>query len=614
MQKLNGAQREAVTAPFGPVLVIAGPGSGKTLVLTHRVVYALENGIAPGKILALTFTTKAAEEMVARLEKLVGVKAGELWAGTFHSACLRIIRRHAGRLGYRNDFMVADEEDSLKYFKSACEQVGIDPRDRQLVLSLRQRVSALKNDLVEPADFRADEVRLYHAYQERLRAANMMDFDDLLVNTVRLLQMPNILGRWQKAFDFIVVDEFQDTNVAQYRIVSLLAERHRNVFVVGDPDQSIYTWRGAHPENIDTFLRDWPDAKIVKMEQNYRSTGNIVRAVNALIGRGAIEKNLWTSNPPGGEIVVYRGKTEAEEASFIVREVVRHISSGRRPQEIAVLVRTHSITAPIEEALAKRNVPYLVVGNVSFYSRREIKDAVAYLRLLFNPHDDDAFCRVVNVPPRGIGDKTLQKIIHAASSLGVSFYDASELVELPPRAKAGISNFRAVIEELSKMPFGETQLQAVLEQSGYIDMLRAEEDWERLENLSQLAGILRSKKGMGAVDFISYLATMADGDVRSGDAVRLMTVHAAKGLEFPVVFVAGLNENIFPHVLSVREGREDEEQRLMYVAMSRAEEHLYLTYTLYRWWAGQFCRVEPSSLLSLIPSETLLGSVVSASC
>lgn len=604
VHNLNPEQEKAVFAPMGPVMVVAGPGSGKTGVLTARIAYLIKSGIKPGRILALTFTTKAAEEMRRRVEEMLGLDAAGLWAGTFHSVCLKILRWGAARLGYPQDFLVADEDDALRLFRKAMESVGLEPRDKELTRQLYNLVSVAKNDMLSPDEVENETLAaVYRAYQDLLFKSGFMDFDDLLLNTVRLFRDPMGLARWRKRFKCILVDEFQDTNAAQYEIVRMLAENHGNIFVVLDHDQCIYSWRGARPENMDRFLADFPDTLVLKLEENYRSTKTIVQAVNVLGTRG---KKLRTSNPKGEKIVIAQLKNEAEEASFIVDEIVRHLENGHKPQDIAVLVRTHNASLFIQQELARQEIPYRVIGEVSFYSRKEIKDAIAYLRLVLNPNDDAAFTRIVNVPPRGIGGKTVEKLGAYAGSVGLSLYEAAQMIpdsEIGKRARRSLDEFLSLVEDLRQVEYGPELLEAIYERSGYLDMLRREEEWERVENLDHLVRILERHKDEPPADFISFLVTMSEGDVDHGDAVRVMTVHAAKGLEFPIVFVAGLNEGIFPHWLSLQEGREDEERRLMYVAMSRAMRKLYLTCTLLRWERGKYWRKELSRYLKEIPQQ-----------
>ena len=584
------------------MLVVSGPGSGKTRVLTYRVAFLIESGLAPEKIMAVTFTNKAAREMVNRLEKVVGKKVKKLWVGTFHSICLRILRKEAERLGYKKDFRVLDEEDSLRILKNVLLELNLD-RGKDWLLDTAKAISLYKNKLILPADADNEITDIYQAYQDMLYKNSLMDFDDLLLNVVLLFQKnEDVLKRWQRKFKYILVDEYQDTNHVQYLLVKILSEKHRNLFVVGDPDQGIYGWRGADISNILSFEKDYPDALVIKMEQNYRSTKEIVHAANELMTYSSetIPKEIWTKNHHGEKIEVHELRDEAAEAVFIAKKIV---TQGYNFKDVAILVRTHAASARIQQVLARAKIPYRVVSGVSFYGRKEVKDMLAYLRLIYNNDDDEAFLRIVNMPARGIGEKTVAKLAAVAKERGISLFKAIDYVELSKKNMESLKGFKKLIRSLKRVSFGADLVEAIYIRSGYLDMLRRDNEISRLENLVELQGIVDEHKGEKIEEFLDYVTLLSDSDFTECDAVKVMTCHAAKGLEFPVVFIAGLNDGILPHYLSLMEDNLEEERRLLYVAITRAMEKLYLTYTKFRYQAGRPTAAAPSRFLRELPED-----------
>jgi DNA helicase-2/ATP-dependent DNA helicase PcrA len=658
---LNPVQREAAAAPDGPVLVVAGAGSGKTRVLTHRVAFLIaEERVSPFGLLAITFTNKAAAEMKERVAALVGPVAHRMWVSTFHSACARILRREAPVLGMRSSFSIYDQADSVRLTDYVRRDLNLDPK-RFPPRRLHAAVSALKNEMVTP-EAAADRAftppehqiaEVYREYQQRLLEASAVDFDDLLVLTVRVLrEHPDVLARWRARFRYVLVDEFQDTNAAQWEMVRLLTEEHRNVMVVGDTDQSIYRFRGADYRNLLRFEEVFPDATVIVLEQNYRSSQNILDAANAVIANNAARhpKQLWTEQVGGELLTRYHAEDEHDEAAFVAREVERQTSTdGRRFRDFAVFYRTNAQSRVIEEALVRAGVPYRVIGGVKFYDRREVKDALAYLRALVNPDDEVSWRRVVNTPKRGVGDTSVNRIAAYAHDSGITFRDA-----LASAARAGVAGkalggirdlleLMGVIEHLADGGVGAT-VEAVLELTGYVAELRAEDSIEaegRVENLRELVGVchefddaldagdvsgLPSIAGVGAAAdasgdvsipqgldrvqaFLEAISLVTDVDTAEGEAddqsaVTLMTLHSAKGLEFPIVFLTGLEDGIFPHVRSLGDPDElEEERRLCYVGITRAQERLYLCHAWSRTLFGSTDYYPPSRFLQEIPEE-----------
>ena len=626
---LNDRQRAAVTAPAGPVLVVAGAGSGKTRVLTRRVAYLIgEHGVRPHEILAITFTNRAAGEMRERVERLVGHTRG-MWVLTFHAACGRILRREAERLGYRSNFTIYDQADQVRVVRGCLEELGRDPK-RFPPRGIHSRISAEKNRLVGAAELREqvggffDQVvaDVYELYERRLYQANAMDFDDLLMRSVDLLErFPDARERWQGAFSHLLVDEYQDTNHAQYRIVRLLGERHRSVFVVGDEDQSVYAFRGADIRNILDFERDFPDATVVELAQNYRSTQRILDAANSVISHnaGRREKRLWSDLGEGEPVRVIEVEDEHAEARLVASRIGELLLEDTPASEIAIFYRTNAQSRVLEDLLVRHGIPYQVIGGPRFYERAEIKDAVAYLQVIDNPADALSLRRIVNQPRRGIGQTSLERLETHAEALGERLWDVlatPAAAGLAAAAERAVGGFRALMEELveraAELGVGDL-VEAVVERSGMIDALESERTVEaagRIENLRELVGVAREYEA-GAEEpslsaFLQGISLVSDSDAIEGDeqrTVTLMTLHNAKGLEFAAVFVIGMEQNLFPHVRSIEEANLEEERRLFYVAITRARERLTLTYARQRTLFGDRGFNAPSQFLSEIPGE-----------
>jgi DNA helicase-2/ATP-dependent DNA helicase PcrA len=637
---LNPPQLEAVTAPDGPLLVFAGAGSGKTRVLTYRIAHLIhERRAFPDEIVAVTFTNKAAREMRQRIEQLLGPGMAPGWTGTFHSICGRVLRRDGQLIGIDRNYVVYDEVDRLAAMKRSMARLGLDEK-RFPPSSITARISAAKNELQGPKEFAAaardyfSEVasRVYPIYDEELRKANALDFDDMLLLTVRLFrEAPEALFRWQSRWRHVMVDEYQDTNHVQYVLVKLLAELHRNLCVVGDDDQSIYRFRGADVRNILSFERDFPEARVVKLEQNYRSTQHILDAAYAVIRSvpDRAEKKLWTSAGAGEKVLLAQVYDEEEEAQAVAAEVQRLVrQEGFSLNDVAVLYRTNAQSRAFEEVLVRRGIPYKLVGGVRFYERREVKDALAYLRLLLNPHDTVSFTRVVNVPRRKIGDKTVQTLETQAREAGISTWDLlatpDGLRAVTPAAAGSLLDFRALIEELraelEARPLPEV-IGTMLVKSGLQAMVQdgSEEGAERWQNLLEFKGLAEEYTGMdGSEALASFLADAAlVSDVDNLDEARpgltLITLHMVKGLEFPVVFMAGMEEGLLPHLRALEEpGGIDEERRLCYVGMTRAKKRLYLFHAFRRHLFGTGNFNLPSRFLTDLPEEILLRPAGSA--
>lgn len=636
LASLNPAQKEAVQHKDGPLLVLAGAGSGKTRVLTHRIAYLLEQGVAPWNILAITFTNKAAREMQERVNNLLPVhKAHDLWVSTFHSACLRILRREIDALGYDRNFIIYDDADQQTVLKECLKELNID--DKQFTpRSMSAAISAAKNKLLTAEDYEnyafdySEQVaaRVYKMYQQKLKRNNALDFDDLLVLTVKLFEQFNhVLTYYQDRFKYILVDEYQDTNHVQYVLVNMLAKGHRNLCVVGDPNQSIYGWRGADISNILSFERDYPEAKVVKLEQNYRSTQTILDAANAVIAQNASSKemNLWTALGQGEPIDLQYCEDERDEAFYIVRKIRQEIERGRKYSDIAILYRTHAQSRAIEESLVTANIPYAIVGGVGFYQRKEIKDLLSYLRLVINPYDTVSFQRIINVPKRGIGPASITKFIEWAEQNNKSLVEALarayEIPKLSGKVRQAATELSDMFKNLNKQAefLSVTEMvEEVLQQSGYRGELEAEETLEartRLDNLNEFITVTqeydRNNPEGTLEDFLSFLSLVTDQDKynETADTVSLMTLHTAKGLEFPVVFLAGMEEGIFPHSRSLESKHElEEERRLCYVGITRTKEKLYLTHCFCRSLFGRMQNNLPSRFLSEIPERLLNDS------
>ena len=619
---LNPEQEDAVTHPGGPLLVVAGAGSGKTRVLTQRIGWLIARGTHPSRILAITFTNKAADEMRHRVRDIVGPVANNMWVTTFHKACVRILRSHADVLGYPKTFTIYDSQDSKRLVGYVIRDMGLDPR-KFTAQSVQARISLWKNELVgvdRAADTAAHiaERRLadvYREYQARLLRAGAMDFDDLLVNVVRLFeQHPDILRHYQERFEQILIDEYQDTNLAQNRIVLMLGPVHHNVCVVGDSDQSIYKFRGADIRNIDQFETAFPDVTVVVLAQNYRSTQNILSAANAVIEQNTERrpKNLWSDAGTGERIVRYYADDEYDEANFVAdtaREI--HDKNGRAWGDIAVMYRTNAQSRTIEESLMRRGIPYKVVGGTKFYDRREVKDAMSYLRVAVNTLDEVNIKRIINVPKRGVGDTSIGKIDEFAREQGIPFAVAMRRCTeagVSGAAARGITRFFELVDRLnSSLEDGPSAvLQVAMEDSGYIKELQEDGSVEadgRLENLQELIG--RAAEFADVDEFIEQVSLVADTDDLDGEnQMVLMTLHSAKGLEYPVVFLVGCEEGIFPHNRALLDPRElEEERRLAYVGITRARERLHVSHAWQRMLYGQSQYNPPSRFLSEIPAD-----------
>ena len=625
LQDLNPAQRDAVIHRHGPMLVVAGAGSGKTRVLTHRIAHLIENdNINPFQILAITFTNKAAQEMKDRVAALVGPVAEKMWVSTFHSACVRILRRDAEQLGYPSTFSIYDQADAVRLTGYVARDLGLDTK-KFVPRSVHSHISNLKNELVstQQALDKAEGVfdrkiaEIYEEYQRRLRNSGAMDFDDLLNVTVELFSAhPHTLNHYQERFQHVLVDEYQDTNPAQNDIVLKLGDKHQNVFVVGDSDQSVYAFRGADIRNILEFEKAFPDTSVVILDQNYRSTQTILDAANSVISNnfGRKPKDLWTDKSTGDKIVLYRADDEVEEAAWVVGELQRQHEQGTlRWSEVAIFYRANAQSRIIEERLASASIPYRVVGGTRFYDRREIKDALAYLRAIVNPADEVSLKRVLNVPKRGIGDSSITKLDQYAASYGVSFSEALNSwpeAGISGPAKKGLANFTELINQLSnRTREGPAEIiHQVLERSGYISELRDERSIEaegRLENLAELIGSAETYETCDEfLEQVSLVSPTDDLDDQS--EVTLMTLHTAKGLEFPQVFIVGMEDGIFPSFMSLGDPDQlEEERRLAYVGITRAEEQLHLSLAQSRWIYGQQQYNTPSRFLREIPDELI---------
>src|SRR5947209_7673473 len=622
LEDLNPVQREAVTHPGGPLLIVAGAGSGKTRVLTHRIAWLIkEQGISPFEILAITFTNKAADEMKTRVEALVGPVAQKMWVSTFHSACVRILRRDAQRLGYKSSFTIYDQADAERLTTYVLRDLNIDPK-RFPPRSVHAVISQAKNDLVD-FDTYGDQAKtiyerriaqVYKEYQRRLLANSAMDFDDLLMVTVDVLKTnPDVLAHYQNRFKHILVDEFQDTNKAQNELVLLLGKELQNVCVVGDSDQSVYKFRGADIRNILEFEEAFPAATMVVLEQNYRSTQTILDAANAVIANNLMRKPkaLWTEQVGGELIERYFAEDEHDEARWLVQEVHRLHDEAYRWGDVAVFYRTNAMSRVVEEELVRAEVPYRVIGGTRFYERREVKDALAYLRALINPTDEVSLKRIVNVPKRGVGDTSLGRIDAWALSHGVTFAEALDHAEeagVHGRALTGIRELVELLEELRAVDDGpRVVLEAILARTGYTAELEATRSLEaqgRLENLAELVGVAGEHETIEQL--LEAVSLVADQDELTDDdsSVVLMTLHTAKGLEFPTVFIVRLEDGVFPHLRSLGEPDElEEERRLCYVGITRARERLYLSHAWSRSLFGSTQYNPPSRFLKEIPER-----------
>lgn len=639
LMSLNPEQRDAVKHTDGPLLIMAGAGSGKTRVLTNRIAYLIgEKAVAPWSILAITFTNKAAKEMKERVKKIVGPIADDIWISTFHSMCVRILRRDIDRIGIKRNFTILDPSDQLSVIKQILKKKNIDPKKFE-PKSLLGSISSAKNELKTVKDYgkivkgpyESTVLDVYDAYQKELRKNHALDFDDLIMTTIQLFnQVPEVLEFYQRKFQYIHVDEYQDTNRAQYMLVRMIADRYQNICVVGDSDQSIYRWRGADIANILSFENDYPSSKTVMLEQNYRSSKTILQAANEVINNNFNRKpkNLWTENQIGEKIACFSGDTEHDEAYFVVGKIKELMKEhDYKLSDMAILYRTNAQSRVIEELLVKSNLNYNIVGGTKFYDRKEIKDVLAYLRIIANPDDDISLRRIINVPKRGIGATTVEKIAEWAASQDMSMFQALQEVEQLGLSKAATSKLVQFIEQLH----GWVQLQEylsvtelveeLLEKTGYRDMLKNEKTIEaqsRLENIDEFLSVTTEfetkNEDKSLVAFLTDLALIADIDQvdddettkNDHDKVLLMTLHSAKGLEFPVVFLIGMEEGVFPHSRSLFEEEEmEEERRLAYVGITRAEQQLYLSCAKMRTLFGRTNTNPQSRFIREIPEEVL---------
>lgn len=636
---LNKPQKEAVFHTEGPLLILAGAGSGKTRVLTHRIAYLIEEkGVNPWNILAITFTNKAAEEMRQRVDSLVGIGAESIWVSTFHSMCVRILRRYIDRLGYDNRFTIYDTDDQKTLMKEVCRKTDIDTKrfKERMLLSV---ISSAKNEMILPEEFELNAggdfvqlkiAKVYKEYEAQMRANNALDFDDLLVKTVQLLEtQPDVRENYQERFRYIMVDEYQDTNTVQFRLVSLLAGKYRNLCVVGDDDQSIYKFRGANIRNILDFEKEFSDAKVIKLEQNYRSVGNVLEVANSVIrnNKGRKEKTLWTDNEKGEKIRLRQFDTAYDEAQFIAEDIKDETAQGANYSDHAVLYRTNAQSRLLEEKFVAMNIPYKIVGGINFYSRREIKDVLSYLKTIDNGKDDLAVRRIINVPKRGIGLTTINRIQESAAARGIGFYDALSAPDLIPgigRSASKLDSFVALIEYFKgrSEESGVTDLLTeVIEKTGYTESLEADDPEEleaRVQNIDELvskAAVYEescSDRGERPTlsGFLEEVALVADIDsvAEDRDYVILMTLHSAKGLEFPHVYLAGMEDGLFPSYMSISGDDPEEleeERRLCYVGVTRAEEKLTLTCARMRLVRGERQYNSMSRFIKEMPSALI---------
>ena len=634
LDQLNPTQLDAVTHTEGPLLILAGAGSGKTRVLTHRIAHLIEEGLAaPDEILAITFTNKAAKEMKDRVALLVGPDSRKMWVSTFHALCARIMRVHAEKLGYRREFTIYDSADQVRLVKRCIIELGKDPK-RFNPRSFHAQISAAKNLLLDANDYlrqtegyMAENVaEVYDLYQKRLYENNAMDFDDLIMQAVALLEVfPEVRERYQRRFKYVHVDEYQDTNHAQYRLVNTLAAAHRNLCVVGDDDQSVYSWRGADIRNILDFERDYPEAKVVKLEQNYRSTQTILNAANAVVANNASRKakELWTAGDEGERIRVFTAADDYAEARFVVSEILRLVDSGASLRDVAVFYRTNAQSRTLEDVLVREGVPYQIVGGVRFYERAEIKDIMAYVSVISNKDDSVSLERIVNVPKRGLGATSVARLQEYASRNGISLYDALSYADeagLTGKARKACLQVRELFEgwrvAAREVPASEI-IEAVLDESGYRAELETENTVEaesRLENLQELVNAAaeyeRVEPDATLDGFLQEQALFSEADRLTGEGrATLMTLHNAKGLEYDHVFVVGMEEGTFPHARSMDEQNLEEERRLAYVGITRAKKTLTLSYARVRSTYGEREYQMPSRFLSEIPEKFKAGSV-----
>ena len=650
LNNLNNSQLESTLQMDGPMIVIAGAGSGKTRVLTYKIAYLMTEGVDPFNILALTFTNKAAKEMKERIATIVGNEAKNLWMGTFHSVFARILRTEAHKIGYTSNFTIYDSDDSQKLVSRIIKEFNLD-KDQYKYKSIFSRISSMKNSFITPNNYLNNEelllsdkisnrskfYQIYNEYVERCFKAGAMDFDDLLLKTNELLNSyPDTLSKYQNIFKYILVDEYQDTNHSQYLIIRALSDKFQNICVVGDDAQSIYSFRGANINNILNFQKDFPDSKIFRLEQNYRSTKNIVNAANSLIENNhkRLKKNVWTENESGEKISVNKLLTDGEEGRFVASSIFENkMQSQLQNSDFAILYRTNAQSRSFEDALRKKNISYRVYGGLSFYQRKEIKDVLAYLRLLINPDDEQAFKRIINFPARGIGQTTLNKIAVEAKNSSVSDYifikdllKSSEILNNSTKNK--LLDFVIMIESIkNKIEHADVFdiTKEVLKQSGLYSLYKNDESLEginRIQNIEELLNGIKdfvenNEKSQASVSSFLQdvaLATDLDNDTNDNNKVSLMTVHLAKGLEFPYVYIVGLEENLFPSAMNLNSRTElEEERRLFYVALTRAEKKIYLSYVLSRYRWGKPVDSEKSRFIDEIKEEYLQNNVIQRS-
>lgn len=633
LNKLNDKQREAVETTDGPVLVLAGAGSGKTTVLVNRIAYIIEKKhIHPYNIMAITFTNKAANEMKERIAKLIGSEADSMWISTFHSACVRILRANIDLIGFEKDFVIYDTSDTKTVIKECLKELNLDEKAYapKAVLSA---IGKAKDNMQTPEIFEAVNVNdyylkivagIYRLYQKKLKNNNALDFDDIVFYAVKILmENPDVLYKYQEKFKYILVDEYQDTNNVQYMLISLLAQGSRNICVVGDDDQSIYKFRGANIQNILGFEDEFPDAKTIKLEQNYRSTKNILNAANAVIAnnRGRKGKALWTDNNDGNKLCLYTAVNERSEGEFIAKQIEKLVSDGAKYSDIAILYRTNAQSRIIEEMFLRWAIPYRVLAGMRFYDRKEIKDVIAYLRVISNPRDDVSIKRIINEPKRSIGPTTMEKASLIAAENDISLFEVlKKAYDYPAllRASSKIEDFIKLIEDLSAVAKSmklEDFIVKMLNDTGYLPALQAEntvENQTRIENIREFMSVVqefeKNSEEVTLSAFLEDLALVADIDSYDADqdTVVMMTIHSAKGLEFNYVFLAGMEEGLFPSSRSTLEAEDlEEERRLCYVALTRAKKRLYLTNTESRMLYGKTNRAFPSQFLSEIPPELI---------
>ncbi len=650
LNNLNNSQLESTLQMDGPMIVIAGAGSGKTRVLTYKIAYLMTEGVDPFNILALTFTNKAAKEMKERIATIVGNEAKNLWMGTFHSVFARILRTEAHKIGYTSNFTIYDSDDSQKLVSRIIKEFNLD-KDQYKYKSIFSRISSMKNSFITPNNYLNNEelllsdkisnrskfYQIYNEYFERCFKAGAMDFDDLLLKTNELLNSyPDTLSKYQNIFKYILVDEYQDTNHSQYLIIRALSDKFQNICVVGDDAQSIYSFRGANINNILNFQKDFPDSKIFRLEQNYRSTKNIVNAANSLIenNQKRLKKNVWTENESGEKISVNKLLTDGEEGRFVASSIFENkMQSQLQNSDFAILYRTNAQSRSFEDALRKKNISYRVYGGLSFYQRKEIKDVLAYLRLLINPDDEQAFKRIINFPARGIGQTTLNKIAVEAKNSSVSDYifikdllKSSEILNNSTKNK--LLDFVIMIESIkNKIEHADVFdiTKEVLKQSGLYNLYKNDESLEginRIQNIEELLNGIKdfvenNEKSQAYVSSFLQdvaLATDQDNDTNDNNKVSLMTIHLAKGLEFPYVYIVGLEENLFPSAMNLNSRTElEEERRLFYVALTRAEKKIYLSYVLSRYRWGKPVDSEKSRFIDEIKEEYLQNNVIQRS-